>query len=183
MEILNYIAKKVSGKIVLILFLTSAFLGTLLVTSVFGKLILDPSLTMDPLHYYNSETFFKNLEILGNEGRSSYLILHLIDYLFITQFYLFFVCSLNVLLRKASSNKGINLLCLLPILSGFSDFMENLLIDISILLYPKTIVILGDIAGVFTFMKFSSLYLVFIFLFISLFVLLFKTVRSKVTAK
>jgi hypothetical protein len=80
MNVVEYINKKATWTRVIVLFITSAILGTCLVTMFFGRIKLNPDATMDSLSFYTSDTFFKHLDIQGEEGRRSYLLLHLIDY-------------------------------------------------------------------------------------------------------
>lgn len=144
----------------------------------FGLLKLDTNATLDSLNFYNSNTFFNYLDIQGDAGRKSYLILHLIDYLFITQFYLFLSLSISKLIQKSDIKSSLTLLSLLPMLSGLMDFVENLLIDFSILYFPKKLIVLGDIAGFATALKMYSLYVVFTLLLVLSIVSLINAVKK-----
>ncbi len=169
MKIVSCIQKKASWKIVILLLFTSFILGTFIMTMFFGKLNLDTDAVMDSLNYYDSDIFFSNLEKQGNEGRISYLYLHVIDYLFISQFYTFFVFLIYMLSRKfLNSHKKIVYLCLSPFFSAAMDLLENVSIDMSLLLYPKKILMLGRISGIFTFLKMYSIYVVFFILIVLL---------------
>ena len=79
-----HIIKTATWKRVILLFCTSALLGISIVTMFFGQLKLNPDATMDSLSFYTSDTFYRNLDIQGDDGRKSYLLLHLVDYHFIT---------------------------------------------------------------------------------------------------
>lgn len=166
MNLIKYINKKASWKGVIVLFCTSAVLGTLIITMCFNKITLDPDAAMDSLSFYTSDTFFKNLDAQGDAGRRGYLQLHLIDYLFITQFYLLLTFLLNLLLHKITNLKHLDLLCLIPLLSACMDLLENISIDISILLYPVKVIWLGSLAGIFTLIKISTIYITFILIVI-----------------
>jgi len=169
MKILYFIREKVSWKCVLFLLLTSAVLSTFIMTMFFGQLHLNPDAVMDSLSYYNSDMFFSNLATQGHSGRISYLYLHVIDYLFITQFYTFFVFLIYMLSRRfINSRKNIEYLCMVPLIPALMDLLENISIDTSIFLYPEKIPVLGTISGIFTFVKMYSIYVVFIILMVLL---------------
>ena len=166
MNLITYIDNKASWKGVIVLFCTSAILGTLIITMCFNIITLEPDATMDSLSFYTSDTFFQNLDVQGDMGRRGYLQLHLIDYIFITQFYLLLTFLLNLLIRKIEILKNLAFFCLIPLLSAFMDIFENLSIDISIHLYPTKVIWIGKLAGIFTLIKISSIYITFILIVI-----------------
>ncbi len=161
MNLLQQLHKIAHWKLVLILCLTTALLASCLVTMCFGRLNVNPEASLDAMTFYTAETFYQSIEIQGDEGRAAYLRLHLIDYLFITQFYPLFVLIMYMLLHKLSTNRGLALLALLPLFSALMDLLENISIDVSIFLYPARIAVLGQVAGIFTFLKMHSIYLFF----------------------
>ena len=148
-------------KLVLILCITTTILASCLVAMCFGHLSVNPEASLDAMNYYTAETFYQSIEIQGEAGRTAYLRLHLIDYLFITQFYPLFVLIMYLLLHKLRTSRRLALLALLPLFSALMDLLENMSIDISILLYPTRIAVLGQVAGIFTFLKMHSIYLFF----------------------
>jgi len=166
-------------KLVLILCITTTILASCLVTMCLGRLNLNPDATMDSMSYYTAETFYQSIEIQGESGRRAYLRLHLIDYLFITQFYPLCVLIMTLPLHKLSTSRKLALLALLPLFSGLMDLLENVSIDISILLYPARIAVLGRVAGIFTFLKIHSIYLFFGLTILLAVVLPIKALRAK----
>lgn len=146
-----------------ILFLLSAIFAALIITSLFGLVEINSEATMDSLTYYNSDTFYHNLEILGSEGRNAYLILHGFDYVFMIVFMLFLVSAIT-LLRKNSLSilEKFTYLPYLPLLSFICDFTENISIDLSILIYPRKFSAFGFISGYATATKMYTLYIIFI---------------------
>ena len=183
MKLINHINKKASWKHVLLFLITSAILGTLIITMFFGRIDLKPEASMDSLNFYNSDVFFGNLDYQGETGRHAYLQLHLIDYLFITQFYLLFVFILSFLLRRIGSKDKTFYLCLIPIAAALFDLLENISIDFSILQYPLKHIFIGNIAGVFTFLKMALIYVTFVVIVFLLFALLIKTIKSAVKSR
>lgn len=153
--------KTANWKLLLLLCITTTILASCLVTMCFGRLNLNPDASLDAMSYYTAETFYQSIEVQGEPGRTAYLRLHLIDYLFITQFYPLFVLIMTLLLHKLSTSRKLAPLALLPIFSALMDLLENISIDVSILLYPTQIAVLGRVAGIFTFLKIHSIYLFF----------------------
>jgi len=88
-------------------------------------------------------------------GRQAYLILHLIDYMFITQFYTLLAFALALLVRRI---KKIKMVLAIPLIAGVFNILENLSIDASILMYPVKVQLIGTLSGYFTLLKFIMLY-------------------------
>ena len=174
MNIIHTIDKKANGKNMLILLCTSAVLATCIMTMFFGRIELKPEAAMDSLNFYSADVFFHNLDIQGAQGRSGYLQLHAIDYLFITQFYLLFALLIAHLLRKVKAPENIAFLCLIPMVAAVMDLLENIFIDISILIYPQKILAMGTASGYFTLLKMSLLYISFALIFVLLLIRLVK---------
>ena len=178
MKLIHFINNKASWKLVLILFLTSAILGTCIITMFFGLIELNSEATMDSLTFYSAKIFYKNLDIQGESGRRNYLLLHILDYLFITQFYFLFANLLALLARKISQSGKLNALCLLPFLAAIMDLLENISVDISILIYPDKFAIFGNLSGFFTLIKMCSIYAIFIILIVFLIIMLIKRIKT-----
>lgn len=175
MHLITCINKHATWKKIIFLFCTSTVLGTLIITMFFNQIKLEPNAAMDSLTFYTSDTFFRNLDIQGETGRHAYLQLHLIDYIFISQFYLLFVFLINFIIRKINSKK-IAFFCLIPFLSAGMDLLENIFIDISIVLYPQKIIWFGKLSGIFTLIKMYSIYVTLLLIVILLFLFVIKTV-------
>lgn len=180
MKIYNYVVRSASLNKVIIFSISSAILATLLITAFFGLIEVKPEATMDSQMFYTSQTFYDNLKEQGEVGRRSYLILHAIDYLFITQFYLLMSFTIVLLLRKLTKNKKVFILFLIPLGAGLFDILENLAIDLSLIFYPQKVLLLGQFSGYFTFFKFIFIYIAFglILLFLAMNIFLF--IRKKV---
>lgn len=140
------------GKVLWLLFM-SVTLGSLIFNKVFGVLAFDFNWIVDTKFWYNSVFFFRLLQEQGNFGRQSYLFMHFIDYLFITQISLCLSFSIILLIKKNFKTKKLDFLCLIPFLYAPMDILENLSVDISIGIFPQKILFLGQIAPYFTFFK------------------------------
>jgi hypothetical protein len=170
MKMLTRLEKFTTKNYILTLFCTSTVLAVLLITALFGQLELKPDATMDSLFFYSADTFYFNLTWQSQPGRDSYLLLHLIDYIFITQFYLVLAGFSLRIFRKTGIKKKYEILALIPFLAASMDYLENICIDLAILFFPKRISILGTLSGYFTLLKMLSLLvvvLIFSFIMIS----------------
>lgn len=178
-KLLSSIEKNASWKKVIILFFVIIFFAICIITMFFGLIKLNPDAIMDGVDYYNSNTFFQYLEQQGSEGRQSYLILHLFDYLYIILSTLFLIFTIYLLLQKVTHSKDIKYLSLVPIASAIFDILENLCIDISILFFPKKITILANLSGYFTVIKMMVLYISFTIVLVSIMIVIIKTIKNK----
>ncbi len=162
MDYINKLIRKTTAKQVWITLIAAAIPAAALYSMGFGLIKLNGDAVMDPLFFYNQKIFFTNLEIQGESGRISYLLLHLIDYAFISQFYKLLFYFLY--LPQKSRNYVCKGFFLIPFLSALMDALENILIDFSILIFPAKIPVLGNISGYCTMLKFSGIYITFLLL-------------------
>lgn len=140
------------GKILWLVFM-SIVLGQLIMTKVFGVLAVDFNWIVDLKWFYGPNFLFEAIKKQGEIGRQSYLFMHFLDYLFITQISLCMSFLIIFLTGKMFKTKKFNFLCLIPFLYAPMDILENLCVDISIAFFPKKIFFLGQIAPYFTFLK------------------------------
>ncbi len=159
---LHQTAKKLTFKTLIIFLISTSLLALLIITAFFGAAKIVSEASMDSDMGYTSEEFYNNLEIQDESGRKGYLLIHLADYIFITQFYVLLMISIFMLMRNTKISDKWFYLGLMPLVSGVFDLLENITIDISILIYPERILFLGRIAPVFTNIKFIVLYACFI---------------------
>lgn len=162
-KILAFIDKKANWMAVMRSFLSSLILACCMLSQCFGLIKLNPDAVMDPLNFYRADLFFHHLNIQGQTGRQAYLIFHLIDYVFISQFYPMFTYLIQLFLRRLRITGLLRFTVFLPILSALMDLFENMSIDISIVLYPSKIMFIGDLAGFFTAIKITSIDITIIF--------------------
>ncbi len=162
MKPINLLEKSATRKTALILLATTAVSASCLITGFYGLLNLDPGATLDPLSCYGREIFYSFLDIQGEAGRQSYLLLHLVDYLFITQFYPLLTIAVYKAAGKTGRSRIVSFLVWLPLVSAAADLMENILIDVAILLYPGRIEVMGTLSGLSTSCKMYTIYAVFL---------------------
>ncbi|HEX3048030.1 MAG TPA: hypothetical protein VHY08_24975 [Bacillota bacterium] len=179
-KLLQSVEKHASWKKVIILFLGGILLATCFISMFFGLLKMDPKATMDSNGYYDSVKFYQLLEQQGPDGRQSYLILHLIDYLFIIVYTLLLISILYLLLRKVTKSNQLKYLSFIPWLIALSDLVENLSVDISILIYPRKITFLASISGYFTVAKMMILYVSLALILILLVMAAVQSIKTRV---
>jgi hypothetical protein len=160
-KVLRGLEKTASWKRVIVFLIGTAVFATGIVTQFFGLIEMNADAVMDSETYYTSTVFYQNLELQGAAGRQGYIMLHLLDYCFMVFLALFLIYTIYRLLRKVTKSESLKVLALIPLVSGMSDLLENLCIDISIGVYPKRIPVLGSLAGYFTAVKMYTLYIVF----------------------
>lgn len=162
MQSIDVWIQKIDKKWLIAFLVGSVIFGTLVITRVFGLIELIPEATVDSEMMYSKDMIYQYLEMQGADGRIGYLHLHLIDYLFITQFYMLLVILLALLMKKLSFGMKSLRLVLLPLAAGVFDLLENIVMDIMISNFPKKLLILHSIAPYFTLMKFIIIYVSFI---------------------
>lgn len=165
-------------KLLLLFILTMVFM-VLIITKIFGYISIDSKYVMDSANYYNAATFIKNIEELGQKGRTSYLLLHLFDYFYIAFSYLFFAMLLYLLIRNNKNYHILKYIPFLPFMAGIFDLLENIVIDISILIYPGKINLFAILSGFFTTFKLWILYIVFILILLFGLIFFFRKVKNK----
>lgn len=147
----------------LLLFLIgTSILATLVISQVFGIIELIPEATVDSEMFYSSETLYQFLSEQGVRGRSGYLSLHLVDYLFITQFYMLLTIIITLLVNKLALSVKYRRFAMIPFVAGLFDLLENISVDISILNYPQKLTSLNSILPYFSMLKFALIYISFI---------------------
>lgn len=160
-KILRGLEKTASWKKVIVFLIGTAVFATGIMTQFFGLIELNTDAVMDSEIYYTSDVFYQNLELQGAAGRQGYILLHLLDYCFMVFLALLLIYTIYQLLCKVTKSESLKVLALIPLVSGVSDLLENLCIDISIGVYPDRIPVPGSLAGYFTAVKMYTLYIVF----------------------
>jgi len=121
--------------------------------------IYDSSFTsfdmLDVKGFYSAETFNANIVLIKAFGwTSSYILMHIEDYIFILTFYLWVAVVLFHLLKK---NKSSFATVAIPLLAMIFDLVENIIIDIA--LTSEISVFWAGFAGYLTLFKFAFLLL------------------------
>lgn len=163
-KLVRALEKHSTWKRVLFLFIVSMVFATMIITMFFGRIQLDANATMDSLTSYTSEVFHNNLELQGDAGRAGYLRLHVIDYLFMSVFYLWLAMTMQLLINKVFATGKVRYLALIPFIALLCDFGENVMIDVSILMFPAQSQVMGAFAGYFTATKMMVINITLIFI-------------------
>lgn len=108
---------------------------------------------------YAPEDAYELFSALGAEGRRAYRLLHLLpDMLFpIGYAFTFAFASAWFLVRLFPLDHRLQWLCLLPLVAGLADILENLLLVAASLVYPGRIDGLLQAAQLMTWIKFGLL--------------------------
>lgn len=148
--------EKLNNKKVIILLFLFMFIGiTLIFTQYFGLFPLNDEYALDMLNYYSKTLFFNSIESMDQPSRLSYFMIHLGDYLFMFGFYQLLGLAIFKLINRKSK---LIYLATIPYFAFLFDFLENIIMDIHLAIYPNQIEVFGYVAGISTFMKFISMY-------------------------
>lgn len=158
---------------------TSLILFILMMTRIFGALEISSKYIIDTVIFYDKDFILNSLYSLGDKGRFHYLLYHLVDYLFIVNFYTLLFLLITVLLGKNNlkfMSKGI---AVIPLYAGAFDLMENFIIDISLINYPYSNDFLISICSAVTVLKFGLVLLSLIVILVTIAFNLYSLVYSK----
>jgi len=114
--------------------------------------------------YYTPSTAALYLEAYGAMGRPLYLFLELTADVAYPIFYTLFLWALLLFLMKKAPAEPFRWAWLLPLFVLGFDFLENIMLCLLLVFYPKDLVIIAGIAGIFTFLKWLSFAVVLSFI-------------------
>jgi len=183
----KFIEKNISGKKVLGLFILTNVVYVFMLTVTIPKTMEFSNgmklLDMMPTGYdlnYVSELFSS----LGENGRRTYLTNQIpVDMIYPLLFGLSYCLLLGYFLKKLNKlNTPFTYLCLLPIIAGIADYLENFGIITMLNSYPDLTQITTKTTNIFTILKSSSTTVFFLFLIIIIISLGFKTITGKKTS-
>ncbi|PIA77423.1 hypothetical protein BFR04_08220 [Gaetbulibacter sp. 4G1] len=181
------IEKNISGKKVLGLFILTNVVYTFMLTVTIPKTIEFSNgmklLDMMPAGYdlnYVSELFSS----LGENGRMTYLNNQIpVDMIYPLLFGLSYCLLLGYFLKKLNKlNSPYTYLCLIPIIAGIADYLENLGIITMLKNYPELTEITVYATNMFSVIKSISTSIFFIVLIVVLITLGIKLLRIKTSA-
>lgn len=184
----TFVEKNISGKKVLGLFILTNLVYTLMLTVTIPKTMEFSNgmklLDMMPTGYdlnYVSELFAS----LGETGRSLYLTNQLpVDMVYPLLFGLSYCLLLGYFLKKLNKlYSPYSYLCLLPILAGIADYLENIGIITMLTNYPELNETTVYTTNMFSVIKSISTSIFFIALIVVLLTLGIKRVTRKKSAK
>lgn len=105
---------------------------------------------LDLLPFYSGQEVLNVFDMYGEEGRERYFIFQLLDFVFVSTYVLALLLVVYRLARGVSDSRWSVFFILLPLLIGLFDLIENSLLMAQLKMYPTSMVLVGDIAGVAT---------------------------------
>ena len=186
-RLIKFIDKNSSGKKVLWLFILTNLVYTLMLTVTIPKTMEFANgmklLDMMPMGYdlnYVSELFAS----LGENGRSTYLTNQIpVDMIYPLLFGLTYCLLLDYFLKKLNKlNPPFTHLCLLPIIAGIADYLENIGIITMLKSYPELNGTVVKTTNIFSVIKSISTSIFFVALIVILITLGIKVLSSKKSA-
>jgi|GEM_PF-3639214 hypothetical protein len=129
---------------------------------------------------YSVDKAYDILDRLNIEGRNTYFRNILtVDMVFPVLYGIFLLVLISFLLNKINTHKKI-FLCLiyLPFIISFFDILENILISILLINFPTKLIILSNIASIFTIIKFSATIFVIVIIVYLLIFLFFRSIKK-----
>lgn len=186
-RIREIVDKNSTGKKVLILFIiANLFYAVMLLITIpktmsfsNGMKLLD----MMPAGY-DSAYINSLFETLGNEGRESYLYYQIpIDMIYPFFFGIGYCFLFAYFLKKLNKfRSSLFYLCLLPIIAGIADYLENFGIIILLKNYPDISQGLMSVTNIFSVTKSSTTSIYFLALIVILITLGYKTISKRKTS-
>lgn len=180
----NLIARNLSGKKILILFLLTNIVYAIMLTITIPKVmqfaggmkLLDMLPTGYTAGYVNSL-----LNALGTDGRNAYLFQQIpIDLVYPGLFAVTYCLIFALIIRKLGKEDSLVFyLCFIPVFAGLFDYLENIGIVILLKTYPNNSTTISQITNVFSISKSTLTTIYFIALLFALFALLTKYVATK----
>ncbi|HHC78591.1 MAG TPA: hypothetical protein ENK46_01820 [Flavobacteriia bacterium] len=183
----KFIERNISGKKVLRLFILTNIVYTFMLTVTIPKTMEFSNgmklLDMMPSGYdlnYVSELFSS----LGENGRETYLTSQIpVDMIYPLLFGLSYCLLLGYFLKKLNKlNSPYLYLCILPVIAGISDYLENIGIITMLNNYPDLTETMANATNTFTVLKSISTSIFFIALIVILIILGIKFVKRNKTS-
>ncbi len=183
-KLTRIIEKHLKGKKILLLFLFTNIVYAFMLLVTIPKVMTFSNgmklLDMLPMGYSNE--YVHNLfNALGEQGRYFYLNYQIpVDMIYPGLFAISYCLILAYFLNKLNRLKSLfTYLCLLPIIAGFFDYMENLGISAMLVSYPEYSQNLVKATNIFTIFKSISTTLYFIVLLVLLILFGLKSLIKK----
>jgi hypothetical protein len=185
--LIKFIEKNISGKKVLGLFILTNLVYTFMLTVTIpktmefsnGMKLLDMMPTGYDLNYVN-ELFSS----LGENGRLTYLTNQIpVDMIYPMLFGLSYCLLLGYFLKKLNKlNSPYIYICVIPIIAGIADYLENIGIITMLKSYPDLTEISVKTTSLFSLIKSISTSIIFIVLIVILITLGIKVLNKKTSA-
>ena len=180
----DLINRNLSGKKILILFILTSIVYTVMLTITIPKVmnfagglkLLDMLPTGYTADYVNSL-----LNALGSDGRTAYLFQQIpLDLIYPCLFGVTYCLIFAFIIKKLGKENSILFyLSFIPVFAGIFDYLENIGIIILLKSYPDNSTTISQMTNVFSISKSTLTTIYFLILLIALLVLLTKYIASK----
>lgn len=107
---------------------------------------------MDGMYIYKWNKIYETFLLMGEAGRKSYTVFHILDYFFLTSYAVFMMSLTLMFLPKDKKWIGI----VVPIIPAFFDCIENTILEVLSALYPTQYPFWAKTASVITTIKWGS---------------------------
>lgn len=132
-----------------------AIVGGIIMFADFAKVVDSQGkgiAAMDGMFVYNPSAIYDTFFAMGDRGRLSYTIFHILDYFFLLSY-----CLLMISLTLMFVPKNKKLLAIVPpVVTAIFDLAENTLLEILSFLYPTEYPFLAKVTAVITPLKWAS---------------------------
>lgn len=115
--------------------------------------------SMVDMNMFNTtESITNYLHVIGETGRSAYLILLGMDFILVITFFLLQTTLIEKLLKGLKASHFLRLLILFPLGRGIMDIIENITMVINTTIYPEAIPSILLLSAISTFIKWVCLW-------------------------
>lgn len=155
-----------------------AIIGGIIMFADFAKVVDSQGKgieAMDEMFVYNWNKIYDTFMLMGESGRQSYTVFHILDYFFLSAY-----CMVMISITLMFVPKSKKLLAIIPpLFPAIFDLIENTLIEILSSLYPAKYPALAKITAIITPIKWGSGAVWFAIFVIISFTFIAKTIKSK----
>lgn len=158
-NIINYIKKPKIFKLFVYLFLIFIFVlspGVLFLSNI----LFEENFSPDTSFFYRASEFYHSLSVIGQSGRSYYII---VRWTFDLMYPIVYGVFLTQVLFKLKIQK--KHILILPLLMVIFDFIENSLATVLVVLFPNEFPLMVYILQAFSFLKWLSFIIIFMVIY------------------
>lgn len=186
-RLVKIVDRNISGGKVLIFFILTNLIYVFMLTITIPKTMefSDGMKLLDMMPTgYNSEYIQTLFSTLGEDGRGVYLFNQIpVDMIYPFLFGISYCLLIAYFLKKLNKfNSLFFYLCLLPVIAGLVDYLENIGIIIMLNNYPNLSQISMTTTNIFSIVKSMATTIYFVALIITLIILGIKTIRERKTS-
>ena len=150
----KFIKEKATKKTIWFCGVAILVIGTIMYSKVFGLITFNETLLLDGIVRYNVDKFYEVLALATQTDRNSYLIIHFIDYFFMTACFAWIIFIIANLTKNVKSASLANIFITIPLIGLLFDVFEDVSMDIHLLNYPDQFLFLAHLSTVSTTVKY-----------------------------